>query len=239
MIVNLLSNPRNVSTALMYAFAQRSDFNVMDEPYYAYYLQYSGVNHPGRKQILSHQPKTAEEIWQWVLRVNETTDHVFIKNMAHHIYSLKWDFCKNCFNVIFIRDPKEVLASFSKVVEAPTLDDIAIKFQFDLASHFEEKGWDYLIFDAATLTGNPEKALMRLCQSLGIEYSYKMTSWPKGPKTYDGVWSPFWYNNVHSSTGFKSKAHFGENPLPGPLKEVYETALPYYESLASRAMVLM
>ena len=34
--LNVWSGPRNVSTALMYSFAQRSDTRVVDEPLYAY-----------------------------------------------------------------------------------------------------------------------------------------------------------------------------------------------------------
>ena len=42
----LWSGPRNVSTALMYAFAQRPDTAVVDEPLYAHYLRVSGADHP-------------------------------------------------------------------------------------------------------------------------------------------------------------------------------------------------
>ena len=51
--INLCSGPRNVSTALMYAFAQRSDTHVVDEPLYAHYLQVTGAQHPGRDNILA------------------------------------------------------------------------------------------------------------------------------------------------------------------------------------------
>ena len=37
--IMLWSSPRNISTALMYSFAQREDTSVMDEPFYAYYLK--------------------------------------------------------------------------------------------------------------------------------------------------------------------------------------------------------
>ena len=52
MIINLISGPRNVSTALMYSFAQRRDTVVQDEPFYAYYLKHTGLLHPGKKQIM-------------------------------------------------------------------------------------------------------------------------------------------------------------------------------------------
>ncbi|MGK7368639.1 MAG: hypothetical protein ACNS64_00385, partial [Candidatus Halalkalibacterium sp. M3_1C_030] len=50
--INLCSGPRNISTALMYSFAQRSDTKVIDEPFYAYYLRKTGKKHPGREEVL-------------------------------------------------------------------------------------------------------------------------------------------------------------------------------------------
>ena len=39
----LWSGPRNISTALMYAFGQRSDTEIIDEPLYAHYLHVTGA----------------------------------------------------------------------------------------------------------------------------------------------------------------------------------------------------
>ena len=47
-IINLISGPRNLSTALKYSFAQRPDTKVIDEPIYAHYLLSTGISHPGR-----------------------------------------------------------------------------------------------------------------------------------------------------------------------------------------------
>ena len=40
------SGPRNLSTALMRSFENRQDTHVLDEPFYAYYLNKTGLNHP-------------------------------------------------------------------------------------------------------------------------------------------------------------------------------------------------
>ena len=55
--INLWSGPRNVSTALMYAFAQRRDTQVVDEPLYAHYLTVSDADeyHPGAADVLATQ----------------------------------------------------------------------------------------------------------------------------------------------------------------------------------------
>ena len=39
----LWSGPRNISTALMYSFAQRDDTRVVDEPLYGHYLLKLGL----------------------------------------------------------------------------------------------------------------------------------------------------------------------------------------------------
>ena len=44
-IINLISGPRNLSTALMYSFSQRPDTVVIDEPFYAHYLVTTGIDH--------------------------------------------------------------------------------------------------------------------------------------------------------------------------------------------------
>lgn len=52
-IVNLLSGPRNVSTALMYSFAQRADCSVVDEPLYGHYLRLTRAPQPHRDELLN------------------------------------------------------------------------------------------------------------------------------------------------------------------------------------------
>lgn len=87
-ILNLISGPRNISTAIMYSFAQRVDTVVFDEPYYACYLDRSGVSHPGREEVLQVQPIDEREVWTKI--IDEQSKPVkFIKNMAHHLEVLQ------------------------------------------------------------------------------------------------------------------------------------------------------
>ena len=60
--ITLWSGPRNVSTAIMYSFAQRSDTRVVDEPLYAHYLRVSGVEHPGRHEVLEAMEADGEKV---------------------------------------------------------------------------------------------------------------------------------------------------------------------------------
>ena len=120
-IINLISGPRNVSTALMYSFAQNSSVKVLDEPFYGYYLANANlkVTHPGSKEILKALPRSKKQVLAQIDGLSKTNNYVFIKGMAHHYLSkepahiLPWN------NVILIRHPEKLLASFSKVKTQP------------------------------------------------------------------------------------------------------------------------
>ena len=57
------SGPRTVSTAMMRAWENRPDTVVFDEPLYAFYLSSTGLDHPGRDEVIASQPTS----WQAVL----------------------------------------------------------------------------------------------------------------------------------------------------------------------------
>ena len=57
-----------------------------------------------------------------------------------------------------------------------------------------------------------------------------MFHWEKGPKPYDGPWSPHWYAKVHETAGFGPPSPLGET-LTGRYLELEQQALPYYEEL--------
>ena len=70
----LWSGPRNISTALMYSFAQRSDTLVYDEPLYAYYLKNSNAKkyHPGTKEILSSMENNGTKVIEMMMGFQKT-----------------------------------------------------------------------------------------------------------------------------------------------------------------------
>src|SRR5690606_26976529 len=45
--------PRNISTAMMRAWENRGDCAVSDEPLYAHYLAHTGLDHPGREEVVA------------------------------------------------------------------------------------------------------------------------------------------------------------------------------------------
>ena len=44
--IGMWSGPRNISTALMRSWENRPDCAVVDEPFYAVYLNETGLHHP-------------------------------------------------------------------------------------------------------------------------------------------------------------------------------------------------
>lgn len=235
MIIHLLSNPRNVSTALMYAFAQHPQFSVLDEPFYAYYLSRHEPDHPGRAEILKALPTAFDSVVQLINSSAEKADHLFVKNMAHHLRDSEWTYKTDALNIIFVRPPRDVLASFAKVINNPSLSDIAIKDQYDIYQKLVNNGAPVMVLDANELLANPKTCLSEICALAGVPFTESMLHWPKGPKEYDGVWAQYWYSNVHKSTGFAPPGIFGKNPLPASLQPVLEEADYYYNALMSES----
>ena len=155
MIINLIAGPRNVSTALMYSFAQRKDTTVIDEPFYGYYLKKTGVYHPGRRKIMRFMSTDIDQITNQFLLHNPTDKIVFLKNMAHHHLNVDLKFLLAVRNVFLIRHPEELVVSFAKVIKEPTLRDIGVKKSWELYFLLVEAGQQPLIIDSGELLKEP------------------------------------------------------------------------------------
>lgn len=234
MIINLISSPRNISTALMYSFAHRSDTKVMDEPFYAYYLNLTGADHPGKEEVIASQPTGLGGVKEWIAHTASQHEVVFIKNMAHHLVNMDYTFLKDYVNVFLIRNPQELITSFAKVIPNPTMTDIGIKKQkelFDFISTFDTCP----VIDSGDILCDPEKVLSALCDELGIPFEKAMTQWKSGPIAEDGVWAKYWYTNVHASSGFEQKSNEIAK-IPSHLQQLFEESLPYYEEMKTYAI---
>lgn len=233
MIINFISGPRNISTALMYSFAQRKNIKVVDEPFYAFYLKETGLDHPGRKEIIEGMESDPTKITQYLNKLESETEVVFVKNMAHHHIGLNWNYLKRMRNVFLIRDPKQLIASFAQVIKNPTLQDIGLKHEADLLEYVEQHcECPPIVIDSNQILANPQKSLTKLCDLLDIPFDPCMLSWKKGALEEDGVWANYWYSNVHNSTGF-AKQPTSERPLPKNCEALYAEALPFYNRLAN------
>ena len=201
--IMLWSSPRNISTALMYSFAQRSDTKVVDEPFYAYYLTQvnNKVDHPGKREIINSQSSSFNDI------VNEIEmfmdkDILFVKNMTHHLANTNFNFSKNWFHVILTRRPQSAYISFKKVINNPTVLDLGYKEQYAIALKLKKKKIPFYILSSEELLNSPKRELENLCDYLKINFDNNMLSWDRGGIKEDGIWAKYWYENVHKSQGF-------------------------------------
>jgi hypothetical protein len=235
----LWSGPRNISTALMYSFAQRSDTTVVDEPLYAHYLRVTGASdyHPGAAEVLASMDGDGARVVRDVVLGAYVTEVVFFKQMTHHLVGLDLDFLDQTRNVILTRDPRDMLRSYAAVVERPSVDDTGYPQAVALLEELRRRGQDPTVIDSTRALQNPERLLRGLCGRLGIPFDDGMLSWEAGARPEDGVWARHWYTAVHRSTGFGPPRHHAD-PFPDSLRPLLEQCLPHYETLAGEAMAI-
>lgn len=227
----LWSGPRNISTALMYSFAQRTDTRVYDEPLYAHYLSNTEADeyHPGSEDILATMENDGVKVIDMMMG-NHDTPVVFFKNMTHHILHLNKSFMKDVINVILTRDPVEMLPSFDKVIENPTMQDVGYKLHIDLLDYFNKVGIEPIVLDSKNVLLHPKKVLSILCERIGIPFDETMLQWQPGARQEDGIWAKYWYENVHKSSQFAQYRPKTE-PFPDHLMPLLKSCQIYYDQL--------
>jgi hypothetical protein len=233
--INLWSGPRNVSTALMYSFAQRADTQVIDEPLYGHYLRVSQAEHPGREEVMAAMDCDGERVVREVILGPVAKPILFMKQMAHHLVEIDRGFLAQTVNVLLIRDPVQMLPSLVNNLRQPTLRDTGLAIQSELYRQLCEMGQQPPVLEAKQLLLNPEAVLSQLCHRLGIAFEPAMLHWPTGGRPEDGVWAPYWYQNVHRSTGFEPYRP-KQAPFPAVLEPLLAECQPHYEFLASFAI---
>jgi Sulfotransferase domain len=232
--IAMWSGPRTVSTALMRSFGNRPDTVVVDEPLYAFYLDRTGIDHPGRAEIIASMPTD----WRTVLAglthdpLPDGTQVYYQKHMTHHLLAeIDRAALAGLKHAFLIRDPRRLLASYARVRSAPTLADLGIVQQAEIFTAFGGP-----VIDSADILRDPRAALEALCDALGIAFDPAMLSWPAGPQPYDGVWSHYWYGSVLRSTGFAPYDESWAVDLPPELEDLAASCQPYYEQLAARRL---
>ena len=229
------SGPRNISTAMMRAFENRPDTVVVDEPLYAAYLARTGIDHLARDEVIASQPTDLNVAVAGLFGPLPAGKRVhYAKHMAHHVspdMDLSWTLGAR--NVLLIRDPAEVVASYVRSRETCEPDDIGLPQQGWLIDLWDKHGVEVPVLDAADFLLAPEAHLRWLCDWLDIPFTERMLSWPSGPRETDGVWAPHWYSAVWASTGFQPwRAR--ELHLSPHEAGVAEACRPAYEALRAR-----
>jgi len=231
--IAMWSGPRNISTAMMRAWGNRTDTFVVDEPFYAFYLNATGKKHPGANEVVA----AGETDWRKVVAqltgpVQNGKPIFFQKQMTHHLLpevDREWLVAMtNCF---LIRNPRDVILSYVKKQGEPALENLGFVQQAEIFDWVRLRtGATPPVIDARDVLENPKRILGRLCEAIGIEFSESMLSWPSGLRETDGIWAKHWYDEVVRSTSFQPYRPKDE-PVPQRLCEIHERCRVCYERL--------
>jgi len=228
------SGPRNISTAFMRSWENRPDTLVVDEPFYAHYLLATGIDHPGRDEVLAHHETDWRRVVDALLAPLPPGVRVFYqKQMSHHLLPhMGREWLGAVTHAFLIRDPAPMLLSLGEKLGEFDIGATGLPQQVEIFDYVRRTtGCVPPVVDAADLLAAPAPMLRALCASLGIPFDERMLSWPPGPRATDGVWAKHWYERVERSTGFEPAEAAGDRTLGGRLAELEARCRPLYEQM--------
>ena len=228
------SGPRNISTALMRSWESRSDTFVIDEPFYAHYLSVTNVDHPGRDEIVQNGEADQSVVSKGLISdINDSCSIYFQKHMTHHmIPSVGREWMKDVVNCFLIRDPKDMILSYTKVNSNLSMHLLGLEMQYELFEYVTKiNGRAPPVVDSKDILLDPRETLSLLCEKIGVVFSEEMLSWSKGVRDTDGIWAKYWYDNVINSTGFNTYTEKNE-VIRDEYIQLYEDCLKIYEKLS-------
>jgi len=231
--------PRNISTALMRAWENRTDTIVVDEPFYAHYLASTGLQHPGYDEILASQPTAWRQVADALSGpINSDATIFYQKHMCHHLPpNPDHEWMDSMRHAFLIRDPARMINSY--VAARERLDDIAdlgLDKQLALFKEVKAKtGKTPPVIDSKDVLMNPQGMMKALCAALDVPYDEAMLSWPAGARESDGVWAPHWYGSVEKSTGFAPYKDSSADVAP-EYRDILNECMPLYDALYSQRL---
>ena len=228
------SGPRNISTALMRSWESRSDTFVIDEPFYAHYLSVTNVDHPGRDEIVqSGETDQSVVVKGLISDIDDSCSIYFQKHMTHHMVpSVDRDWMKDVVNCFLIRNPKDMILSYTKVNSNLSMHLLGLEEQYELFEYVTKiNGRAPPVVDSKDILLDPREKLRLLCEKIGVVFSEEMLSWSKGVRDTDGIWAKYWYDNVINSTGFNTYTEKNE-VVRDEYLQLYEDCLKIYEKLS-------
>ena len=232
--IAMWSGPRNISTAMMRSWGNRSDTAVVDEPFYAYYLERTAKDHPNAAEVIAHGETDWKKIVASLARepIPNGKRVFFQKQMTHHLLpEIDREWIVDLANCFLIRDPREVILSYIKKNPDPALEDLGFTQQCEIFEFVRTRTNSVPpVVDARDVLENPEETLRALCEAIGVEFNKAMLSWPPGLRDTDGIWAKHWYDAVARSTSFE-KYQPREGDVPDSLREIYQRCRECYDAL--------
>lgn len=235
-IIAMWSGPRNISTAMMRSWENRSDCIVWDEPFYAHYLQETGIEHPMADDIIATYESNLDAIIDQI--VTPPASGIFYQKhiSTHMLEHMSLDWINQVNNVFLIRDPRHMVASYSEKRGEPNAADFGypqLETVFHAAKAISKQ--TPMVIDSKHFLEKPEAHLQYVCEQLNIPFEQSMLSWPSGARDSDGIWHTHWYDSVKRST------HFGAPRQELPVlnehqQSIVDECMPHYTALSEAAL---
>ena len=183
----------------------RDDY-VCDEPFYAHYLQATGLrSHPGHETTVAEHETDWRKVAEWLTGpIPEGKTVFYQKQMAHHMLpEMELDWVDSLTNCLLIREPREMLTSLVEFLPEPRLADTGLERQWWLFEHLTgHQGSPPPVLDARDVLENPRRMLELLCERVDVRFVDAMLTWESGSRSTDGAWAPYWYDKVAQTTSF-------------------------------------
>lgn len=212
--ISMWSGPRNISTAMMRAFENRHDTEVLDEPFYAHYLATSHAEHPYRAEILAAYPARFDDVVAWLDEPPRAPARMrFFKHIAFHVEDdAPLDFLLRHRSFALIRRPEDMAASYARKFDdlSPIVRSYTVARR--MHAYLSDHGRAFPVVASEDVLADPEGVLTGLCAALGVSFDPAMLAWPAGARDSDGPWAPHWYDAVNASTGFDAPKDIGATP---------------------------
>jgi hypothetical protein len=231
------SGPRNISTAVMRAWENRTDTEVWDEPFYGPYLASTGLDHPGAAEIIAAQGNDWRRVAERCAADAPSGKPVFFqKHMTQHmVEGMGLDWMGAVTNCFLIRQPDEVLVSYRRSRPDVTAADLGFERQAELVTHVDTLAGEAVVIESSDLLKNPRTMLGALCDLMGLPFEDNMLEWLAGERDSDGVWGKYWYDTVWASTGFATYRPRDVQLQPEE-KTIVEYCQPFYDRLYARRL---
>lgn len=234
--VAMWSGPRNISTAMMRAWENRSDTTVIDEPFYAHFLSHTGLDHPMRDEVISSGTINWRAVVDHISQA-PSSGIVYQKHITTHwLEHFSIDWLDKLDHVFLIRKPEPVVASYAVKRDGLTPADLGYSQQaalFELIS--DRRGKRPMVVDSQRFLDDPAKQLKQVCAGLDIDFEDRMLNWPAGARDSDGVWGAHWYDAVNKSTGF-APPRKSMQALDEQQQRVADICTPYYQAMRQFAI---
>ncbi len=231
--IAMWSGPRNISTAMMRSWGNRSDTFVCDEPLYAHYLLKTGTPHPGAAEVIRAHEIDWRKVVDWLTGPVPGGKVIFYqKHMTHHLLpGIDRGWLDRVSNAFLIREPRAVVASFVRIAGTLRLEDTGYPQQLEIFNIVRQRtGRAPPVVDARDVLEDPARLLRQLCAALDVEFTETMLSWPPGPRDTDGVWAKYWYDAVVKTTSFQPSRP-KDLPVPAELAGLLADAEAIYRQL--------